>query len=170
MQAGLIVGIPDIGAGNCFPFGCTVTGPGTIYQQVYAPGDFSGPIDITSLSFFRTQHGSPSDVLTSATYTVKLSYSANAVDALDTTTLSNNVGAGQVTFGTYALNGVTAGSGLTLVQNNSDFVYNPRSWSRSISAISHSVDLLPFLMRCRTRVDFSAGLTTSARVITISAW
>lgn len=124
-QAGLIVGTADVGTGNCFPFGCTVTGPGTIYQQVYAPGAFAGTIDITSLSFFRTQFGSPSDVLTSATYTVKLSYSAQAVDALDTTTFSNNVGAGQVTFGTYTFTGVTVGSGLTFVRNNSDFVYDP---------------------------------------------
>jgi hypothetical protein len=121
LRAGVIVGTADVGSGNCFPFGCA----GTIYQQVYAPSDFSGTIDITNLSFFRTQFGLATNTITNATYTIKLSYSANAVDALDTTTFSNNVGAGQVTFGTYALSGVTAGNELTFVDNNSDFVYNP---------------------------------------------
>ena len=126
LHAGLIIGTADSGSGNCYPFGCAPqAGAGTVYQQVYAPGDFSGTIDITSLSFFHTQNGAPTDALTNATFTVKLSYSAHPVDALDTTTFSNNVGSGQVTFGTYVLSGVTAGSGLTLVENNSDFVYNP---------------------------------------------
>jgi hypothetical protein len=122
LQAGVVVGTADPSTGNCFPFGCTT---GNIFQQVYAPSDFSGTIDITSLSFFRTQYGSSTDTINSATYTIKLSYSAHAVDALDTTTFSNNVGSGQVTFGTYVLSGVMAGSGLTFVENNSDFVYNP---------------------------------------------
>ena len=125
LQAGVIVGTADVGSGNVFPFGGTSGGIGTVYQQVYAASDFSGTIDITSISFFRTQFGSASDTVTDATYTIKLSYSANGVNALDGTTFSNNVGAGQVTFGTYVFSGVTAGSGITFVQNNSDFVYNP---------------------------------------------
>jgi len=118
----VFIGTADTLSGNAFPFG----GGGTTYQQVYAASDFSGLIDISGISFFRTsQFSSPTDTIANATYTIKLSYSANAVNALDTSVFSNNVGAGLVTFGTYVLSGVLVGSGITFTQNNSDFIYNP---------------------------------------------
>src|SRR5258708_2898020 len=64
-------------------------------------------------------------LFTDATYTVKLSYSANPVSGLDTSNFANNVGAGQIAFGTYVFSGVTSANGVTFIENNSDFLYNP---------------------------------------------
>jgi hypothetical protein len=128
LTAGVIIGTADTGAGNSFPFGAVFSSnPGSVYQQVYAASDFSGPITISDIEFYRSQFGAPTDTLTSATYTFKLSYVAggHGVDSLDTTTFSNNVGAGLVTFGTYVLSGATAGNQVTFVSNGSTFNYNP---------------------------------------------
>jgi hypothetical protein len=126
LQAGILtIGIAD--DGNSFPFGLAGGGyAGTIYQQVYAPSDFAGPIDIQSVHFYRTQFGSPTDTITAATYTIKLSTSRNPVDGLDTTVFANNVGADVRTFGVYNVGaGTQVGNDLSFNMNVSDFNYNP---------------------------------------------
>ena len=76
-----------------------------------AASDFNGVIDITNIEFYRSQFGLATDTITNATYTIKLSYSANQVNGLAAVTFANNVGSGQVTFGTYRFTGVGTGSG-----------------------------------------------------------
>jgi len=98
-HAGLIIGAPgDAGNGNCYPFGCAANSLpsdpsnnwGTEYQQVYASTDFSGPITISSLSFYHHNATVFGTGLNTGTYTISLSITSNAVNGLDLTTLSNN--------------------------------------------------------------------------------
>ncbi len=45
-------------SGNCFPFGCQLTGqPSTLYQQVCDAAAFLGMVTITALSFTVTSGG-----------------------------------------------------------------------------------------------------------------
>ena len=120
----LVIGTADPGNGNSAPFGSTAVA-GTTYQQVYAPSDFSGPIDITSVHFYRTQDDSPPNTLTGATYTIKLSTSLNPVNGLSTF-YSTNVATDVKTLGIYTVSdGTVVGNELTFNENVSDFFYNP---------------------------------------------
>ena len=99
--AGVVIGAPgDAGTGNCYPFGCAANSTpfdpsndwGTEYQQVYAASDFSGPITITSISFFH--HNADGTIsgnnLNTGTYIITLALTSKAVNGLDTSTLANN--------------------------------------------------------------------------------
>ena len=83
--------------GNTFPFGGTggVTFPGTTYQQVYLASLFgSGQVRLTAIEFFAAPSNGTREVVP-ANYTLSLSTTARAVDALDTVNLASNVGANQ---------------------------------------------------------------------------
>ena len=70
-SAGVVVGLPaDVGAGNCYPFGCSFTGE---YQQVYNSGQFSGPITITDLEFYNTAVGTDATAMNGDSWTIFLS-------------------------------------------------------------------------------------------------
>lgn len=83
------IGLPASGA-NVYPF-CdswyTAPNP-TRYQQVYSSAEFSSPIDIRTISFFRGVSGD----LASGTFTLSFSITSAAVDALDTANFDNNLG------------------------------------------------------------------------------
>jgi hypothetical protein len=82
-SAGLIVGLPaDPDTGNCYPFGCTYEG---IYQQVYTHSVFSGPIVITSLTFYNTQANDGATAISAGTWTISFSTSS-----VDWNTITNN--------------------------------------------------------------------------------
>jgi hypothetical protein len=102
----VVVGSPGSG-GNCFPFGCAFLGgastPSTRYQQVYDDALLPA-ITISEIRFFLSSAGN----LNSGTYTLRLSHSANPVDALDTTVFDNNVGSDDALFGVFVLTGGAA--------------------------------------------------------------
>src|SRR3954452_4643954 len=83
----LIVGDPT-GAGNCIPFGCNFWEPE--YQQVYASTDFPSQLTITGLTFYNS--GPFSSGFNGGTYTLALSSTSKAVNGLDLSNLSNNIG------------------------------------------------------------------------------
>jgi PEP-CTERM motif len=90
VSAELVVGGPgDTGTGNCYPFGCAGWGP--TYQQVYAATNFSGPLSITGLSFYNTQYLNGGSVA-SGNFTISLSTTSVAVNALSTDFVSNRGG------------------------------------------------------------------------------
>jgi hypothetical protein len=74
---------PDSGNGNSFPFGFSIAA----YQQVYAAGDFSGPITINGLSFFNTAFTAGS--IQTATYNIQLSTTSAPVNGLSNTFAAN---------------------------------------------------------------------------------
>ena len=100
-RADLILGT---GTGlNSFPFGAT-SGAGTVYQQLYSANSFSGAESIVRIGFFL---GSGTN-LRSGTYTLHLSTTSVAVDALNTSNFDSNLGADNTLFGTFVLGGASA--------------------------------------------------------------
>jgi len=115
LQAATIIGTPA-GAANCFPFGCS---GGTRYQQVYDDSNFLGPLTITGLTFYNTV--SPGGSVSSRTFTIHLSTTAVAVDALSAT-MDDNVGPDDALFTIFAGGpGVTG----TFTITGSPFYYDP---------------------------------------------
>lgn len=111
---------PDPNNGNCFPFGCT---GGTRYQQVYNKGLFSSPLLINEISFFNTQSNPGAGVIDTATYTLRLSTTTKAVNALDTVNFNSNVGADDSLFFSGILGGPIGGTKFTIP--GADFLYDP---------------------------------------------
>ena len=105
----------DVGVntnGDC-TFACTEE-----YQQVYASSVFSGPVDITSVSFIA--EGGLS--WNGSTWEMSLSQSANAVGALSSN-FASNIGANSTAFDTQTFTGTVAAGGLITFTGNFD--YNP---------------------------------------------
>ncbi len=73
-NAGPTLGSPD--SGNCYPFNCndsgTSTGQSIDYFEIYRAGAFSGPINISSISFFDAGLGTGDNVL-NGTYDITFS-------------------------------------------------------------------------------------------------
>lgn len=111
-----IVGVFD--GFNCYPFSCAPTDGRTAYQQVYSSTAFTGPINIGDLEFFQ---GIPGQ-MDNDTYSVYLSYSANPVNGLSSTSPAANIGADYSYFGSYAIGGTMPP---TLTLNGNTFDYNP---------------------------------------------
>ena len=116
LRADIVVGKPDLGSGNCFPFGCNT---GNRYQQVYAASDFSGPITLEDLEFFHTQF--PGGSVLNGNYTISLSTTNAQVNNLDTTNFANNVGPDSQIFFSGTLGGETG----TLDIIGIAFTYDP---------------------------------------------
>jgi hypothetical protein len=91
-------------ATNGYPFQVQESGR---YQQVYAASDFSGPITISSISFFASQ--APDSLFNIADYTFTLSTSQKAVGGLDVGNLNNNPGADATLFASFSSSGTTTG-------------------------------------------------------------
>ena len=121
-QAGTFVVGSNADGANCFPFGCNLGNTSTVYQQVYAASDFPGSMSITGLTFYNSVF--PSTPLNSGTYTISLSTTSAAVDGLDTTTFSNNIGGDNVVLFTGSLPSLVAGGSFTLPFTGA-FHYNP---------------------------------------------
>lgn len=98
-QAGLVTVGQNTG-GNCYPFSCLASDGGSVYQQVYAASAFSQGGIINSISFHRRLAGA----MDSATYTLRLSTTSRAVNALDLSP-SNNLGSDVSLFGTFTVGG-----------------------------------------------------------------
>lgn len=133
-QAGTVtVGVAD--DGNCYPFMCndsgTSSGQSIDYQQVYAASAFSGPVKINSETFYwifgQTVVTPPgSDTLLGGTYVFSLSTTSKAVDGLNGTDLSDNLGSDntEVASITIPAGGTSFGTSYTF-DNTTDFTYDP---------------------------------------------
>ena len=115
----LIGGPPDPAYGSCVPLGCANFVPSTIYQQVYASTNFTGPLMVRSLTFYNSV--SPGGTLVDATYSFTLSTTPKAVNALETT-FENNPGGDSQLFWQGRLQGQVEGS---LTITGTPFEYRP---------------------------------------------
>jgi hypothetical protein len=123
VNAGLVVG--NHTEGNCYPFSCFASDEGVVYQEIYSATAFSGPITISSLSFYLdTDWMYGNTGRDSATYTIHLSTTPVAVDGM-TAPLDNNVGADNQFFGTFALTSGLMPDVLTFA--GTPFSYDPSS-------------------------------------------
>jgi hypothetical protein len=123
------VGLAD--NGDCYPFMCNDSGTGSglaiEYQQVYSSSAFSGPVLITSETFYDlfAQMFGGDDLLLGGNYAFSLSTTSEAVDMLSTV-LADNLGADDTTVLTYAASpgGEMFGTDFTFT-NTTPFFYNP---------------------------------------------
>jgi hypothetical protein len=91
--------------GNSIPFSF----PGTSnYQQVYASGSFSGPIQINQIDFFNTENVTPGQGLDTGTFTFTLSYASSPSLNLSTN-LASNIGADSTTVFSGSLPSIVGG-------------------------------------------------------------
>jgi hypothetical protein len=107
---------------NCFPFGCGANSAAaaTRYQQVYNRSEFTTPMLIEEIQFFK-QIGS---TLNSGTYSFYLSTTSKAVDGLDTVNFDANLGLDRALFAVVEFTGGRATDILSIAGN--PFLYNPR--------------------------------------------
>lgn len=118
----VLIGTVGVGE-NCFPFGCgPLTGGGANrYQQVYSSSQFSGPLLIQQIEFFRSLGSNT----TTGTYSFYLSTTGRAVDGLDTRNFDANVGLDRALFAVMEFTGGPAAPILSVLASN-PFLYNPR--------------------------------------------
>jgi hypothetical protein len=125
----ITVGVAD--NADCYPFMCNDSGTGSglaiEYQQVYSSSAFSGPVLITSETFYDlyAQMFGGDELLLGGNYAFSLSTTSAAVNALSTD-LADNLGADDTTVLTYAASpgGETFGTDFTFT-NTTPFRYNP---------------------------------------------
>lgn len=108
--------------GNYFPFGMTVGGIGTIYQQIYASSNFSSPLNITGIDFFPLFHGF---LMRTGTYTFFLSTTTVPVNGLSGANYNANRGSDNSLFGTYVFGGGGPFTPDVLEFTGASFFYNP---------------------------------------------
>jgi hypothetical protein len=88
--ANVTIGLPaDSDQGNLFPFGSDYNHG---YQQVYSSSQFSGPITITNLEFFNTEHDAGATAMPSGNWKISLSTTSADWNTLSST-LASNIGA-----------------------------------------------------------------------------
>jgi hypothetical protein len=78
------------------------------YQQVYASGSFSGPIQINQIDFFNTENVIPGQGLDTGTFTFTLSYASSPSLNLSTN-LASNIGADSTTVFSGSLPSIVGG-------------------------------------------------------------
>jgi hypothetical protein len=130
LAATLTIGAPgDANNGDCAPFGCAVE-----YQQVYGAGQFSGlgPITITALTFFNNNFV-PGDIA-AANYTISLSTTTAAVNALSDV-FANNLGSDNQVFFNGTLDGLIGATNQFTI-TGAPFAYNPANGNLLLSITS----------------------------------
>jgi hypothetical protein len=117
LRADPIVGTTN--SDNCIPFSCDALFGISTYQQVYASSAFTGVTPFNQINFFLDLPGT----LDSGTYTIKFSYTSQAVNGLSIASPSANIGADETSFGSFTLGGGATPSTLTFTGNT--FAYDP---------------------------------------------
>lgn len=119
-SAPIVIGSPaDAGTGNCFPFGCA---GGTRYQQVYAAGQFPGPINIAKILFYADAYDEDLNRLATGTWTIYLSTTPYAVNDIDSRAFDANLGPDNMLFAVVS-GGVVIPD--VWIISGSTFSYNP---------------------------------------------
>jgi len=118
----VLIGTAGVGH-NCFPFGCGqhAGDDADRYQQVYSSSQFSGPLLIEQIEFFRSLGSGTA----TGVYSFYLSTTSKAVDGLDTSNFDANVGLDRALFAVMTFAGAAAPPILSIVGSN-PFLYNPR--------------------------------------------
>ena len=114
---------------NCIPLLCNTTNfylnvpvSNVDYQQVYAAGAFAGPTSISSLTFYYDPSRGGASLVISGTYSMYLSTTSAAVNALDGVNLANNRGGDWTFFGTFTT-GTDTNPSITMT--GTPFSYDP---------------------------------------------
>ena len=113
----LTIGVDN--SNNCIPFGCTLEAN---YQQVYASTAFPNSFLINSLTFFDDPENAGVFTHVGGTFTIQLSYTSQAVNALNPN-LAANIGAGLTTVFMGPLPAVAGGQ--LVIPLTTAFLYDP---------------------------------------------
>jgi hypothetical protein len=153
LSAGALAGSVTIGVadtGNCYPFMCndsgTNSGISIWYEQVYSSTAFSGPVTITSATFywqFAQQFGG-SDTLLGGGYEFDLSTTSAPVNGLNGGCLSCNLGADNKIVGDFIIptGGISFGTSFTFTLVNA-FTYDPSKGNLLLSIAVNNQDNVP---------------------------
>jgi hypothetical protein len=124
----------------------TSAGPSIQYQQVYAAGTFSGPVTISSLTFYWlvAQVFGGTDTLLGGTYVFSLSTTSAEVDGLSYTCLSCNLGPDntEVLSVTIPVGGVLFGTSYTF-NDTANFNYDPHRGNLLLDIVVSNQDNVP---------------------------
>jgi hypothetical protein len=146
----LIIGAPAGGPteSNCYPFGCAFNWPPE-YQQVYNKALFPGPMTIGSLRFYNNVQdvgfeNNPAD-LNSGTFQISLSTTSAAVNGLNTSNLSLNIGPDNTLVFSGSIPASVAAGGFFDIFFTTPFSYNPAAGNLLIDVFSNNVSHGPVL-------------------------
>jgi hypothetical protein len=163
VMADVIIGNPpDLGSGNCFPFGCAYNAE---YQQVYASSDFSGPITITNLEFYDTQSNTGATQLPTGNWTISLSTTSVTPSTIGATFASNLGGDNTVVFSGNINQPWAFGDTLQIILST-PFAYNPADGSLLMDVVGSNVSVPGLLV---TFFDIHSGSDIFSRVYCPSA-
>lgn len=114
-------------SGNCYPFLCNDSGTSVdqsfYYQQIFNSSSFGiSPITITSLGYSFASTLAGSSLVLDGIYTMTLSYSNAAVNALSTN-MASNISGGTQTIFSGNLGGIDSNPSFTIPIT--PFIYNP---------------------------------------------
>jgi hypothetical protein len=124
ITVGAVEGNPSVG--NTIPFGGnSATFPGTTYQQVYLGSLFgSGQIRLTAIEYFATISGRE---VVSANYTLSMSTTTRAIEALDPANLASNIGSNAQTVFSGTLGPGAVVDARLRINLSNPFVFTPGS-------------------------------------------
>ncbi len=136
-QASLIIG--TTAGSNCYPFGCNDSGisvgQSIHFQQIYSSTEFTGPINIESLTFYSSLL--PGNIL-SGNYTFHLSTAAVSLFAMSTT-LADNIGADNALF----FSGSLGTGSLAFTVTGTPFYYDPALGDLLLDIVVNDQDNVP---------------------------
>jgi len=113
---------------NCIPWSCQDVYPGN-YQQIYNNGDFSGSINIGTISFYNTfDNEGSSQGIANMDFSLYLATTSQSVP-------DGTLPSGDVLFATGHLDGSNFPFGNTLSFTGSPFLYNPANGNLELTVI-----------------------------------
>jgi hypothetical protein len=138
------VGVADMG--SCYPALCndsgTSVGQNIDYQQVYGASAFSGPLTITSISFFFDAQAGGTGLILSGNYLIDLGYAANGVGALITSLNSNIVGTESL-FASASSGGNDSANPTATINGQTPFNYDPANGDLLLEIIASNQSIFP---------------------------
>jgi hypothetical protein len=143
--APITIGVAD--TGNCYPALCndsgTSVGQNIDYQQVYSASAFSGPLTITSISFFFAPQFGGSSLILPGNYIIDLAYAANGVGALSNTLNSNIVGGSESLFASASSGGNDSANPTATINGQTPFNYDPANGDLLLEIIASDQSNVP---------------------------
>lgn len=162
------VTVGSMDSGNCYPFMCndsgTSTGVSIDYQQAFISSAFSGPFNITSISWDYWPFAGPAIAL-GGNYTFSWGYSAVGL-GLSGNLASNYNGAANL-LGTASIPAGGTNFGTTLTLTGVNFTYNPGLGDLILEIVVDTQDNVPNTgANGYMWADYTGAVTTRAYCVT----
>jgi PEP-CTERM motif len=154
-------------SGNCYPFMCndsgTSVGVSIDYQQAFVSSAFSGPFNITSISWSDYPQGPA--VILGGNYTFSWGYSAVGLGL--SSNLASNYNGGSNLLGTASVPAGGVNFGTTLTLSGINFTYNPALGDLILEIVVDTQDNVPNNSgNGYNWADYTGAATTRAYCVT----